>query len=141
MSDKQTRLAHLKIVLLVPCNLGLFFFYPGCYSFRTREEKDEWLEALFRTIKELYQRKSSLRVWNNSPAVANGDPSASAATADFPPSVPGGDLLGRVPPRLLRTESASKCMAECGQPFSMMRKRHNCRACGIVRKKKPRHLT
>ena len=29
---------------------------------RTREEKEAWLECLFHTIKELYQRKSSLRV-------------------------------------------------------------------------------
>jgi len=39
--------------------------------------------------------------------------------------------FGFLRPRLLRAESASKCMG-CGQPFTMMRKKHNCRACGLV---------
>ena len=39
--------------------------------------------------------------------------------------------IGREQPRLLKPDNITKCM-ECGQPFSMMRKKYSCRACGIV---------
>jgi DNA-directed RNA polymerase subunit RPC12/RpoP len=39
--------------------------------------------------------------------------------------------IGRKQPRLLKLESIAKCM-DCGAPFTMMRKKYNCRACGIV---------
>ena len=80
---------------------------------QTREEKQVWMETLYKTIKELYQRKSSLRL--NRDLLRPLD----------------GEIGVRAPPRLLRLEAVAKCM-ECGQMFSMMRKRHNCRACGIV---------
>ena len=82
-------------------------------SFRTREEKDAWLEALFRTIKELYQRKSSLKVNSDSNLASNGD------VVD--------------PPTKLSSDQ-SKC-GECGAQFGsfvMKKKRHTCRACGNV---------
>merc|ERR1719445_3925 len=79
---------------------------------QTREEKEEWLECLFHTIKELYQRKSSLRVGRETLRPLDSE-------------------IGQRQPHLLRFEHVVKCM-ECGQPFSMMRKKHNCRACGTV---------
>ena len=39
--------------------------------------------------------------------------------------------IGKKQPHLLKLEAIHKCM-ECSQPFSMMRKKYNCRACGIV---------
>ena len=79
---------------------------------RTREEKEDWLDTLFQTIKELYQRKSSLRVGREM-------------------LKPLDHEIGRQQPHLLKPDNITKCM-ECGQPFSMMRKKYSCRACGIV---------
>ncbi len=109
------------------------------FNSRTREEKDEWLEALLGAVKDLYQRKSSLKVWNGDSSSSDGGEFNKGSgeqifSTAFPSSSSNkrGSSLGRIPPRLLRPEAASRCMAECGQPFSMMRKRHSCRACGIV---------
>ncbi len=80
--------------------------------FRTRAEKEEWLEGLFQAIKELYERKSSLKIGREILRPADSE-------------------IGRKQPHLLKLEAIGKCM-ECSQPFSMMRKKYNCRACGIV---------
>ena len=81
-------------------------------SFRTRREKEDWLESLFEAIKELYQRKSSLRIGREILRPMDSE-------------------IGKKQPHLLKLEAIHKCM-ECSQPFSMMRKKYNCRACGIV---------
>ena len=80
--------------------------------FRTKREKEEWLEALFEAIKELYQKKSSLRLGREILRPCDSE-------------------IGKKQPHLLKLEAIHKCM-ECSQPFSMMRKKYNCRACGVV---------
>ena len=87
-------------------NIFIFLF------FRTRREKEEWLAALFDAIKELYQRKSSLKIGRE--ILRPCDPE-----------------IGKKQPHILKLEAIHKCM-ECGQPFSMMRKKYSCRACGVV---------
>ena len=82
------------------------------HFFRTRRGKEEWLAALFEAIKELYQRKSSLKIGRE--ILRPCDPE-----------------IGKKQPHILKLEAIHKCM-ECAQPFSMMRKKYNCRACGVV---------
>ena len=89
--------------------LMAFFF---SFFFRTRREKEEWLAALFEAIKELYQRKSSLKIGREILRPCDSE-------------------IGKKQPHILKLEAIHKCM-ECAQPFSMMRKKYNCRACGVV---------
>jgi len=79
---------------------------------QTRREKEEWLAALFEAIKELYQRKSSLKIGREILRPCDSE-------------------IGKKQPHILKLEAIHKCM-ECAQPFSMMRKKYNCRACGVV---------
>ena len=95
-----------KIGLIETCLIVFLIFY------RTRREKEDWLESLFDAIKELYQRKSSLRIGREILRPCDSE-------------------IGKKRPHLLKLEAIHKCM-ECSQPFSMMRKKYNCRACGIV---------
>ena len=88
------------------------FVYISCLFCRTKREKEEWLEALFEAIKELYQKKSSLRLGREILRPCDSE-------------------IGKKQPHLLKLEAIHKCM-ECSQPFSMMRKKYNCRACGVV---------
>ncbi|XP_047491749.1 uncharacterized protein LOC125040976 isoform X3 [Penaeus chinensis] len=80
---------------------------------QTIEEKEQWLEALFRAIHETYQRKSSLKLHCN--------PDQRVVDLD----------LGQKQPTLIRSDSVTKCM-ECGSQFTMVRRKHHCRACGAV---------
>ncbi|XP_069947976.1 FYVE, RhoGEF and PH domain-containing protein 4 isoform X2 [Cherax quadricarinatus] len=80
---------------------------------QTLEEKEQWLEAFIRAIHETSQRKSSLKL-------------------HFNPDQRTVDLdLGQKQPMLVRSDSVTKCM-ECGSQFTMVRRKHHCRACGAV---------
>ena len=70
------------------------------------------MAALFEAIKELYQRKSSLKIGREILRPCDSE-------------------IGKKQPHILKLEAIHKCM-ECAQPFSMMRKKYNCRACGVV---------
>ncbi|XP_066987803.1 FYVE, RhoGEF and PH domain-containing protein 4-like isoform X4 [Macrobrachium rosenbergii] len=80
---------------------------------QTKEEKELWLEALFQAIHETYQRKSSLKL--------HFSPDQRVVDVD----------LGQKQPTLVRSDSVTKCM-ECGSQFTMVRRKHHCRACGAV---------
>ena len=100
----------LKSPLTSVLNTHLQYFL--FHFFRTRREKEEWLAALFEAIKELYQRKSSLKIGREILRPCDSE-------------------IGKKQPHILKLEAIHKCM-ECAQPFSMMRKKYNCRACGVV---------
>ena len=76
----------------------------------TRDDKEDWLEKLFQTIKQLYQKKSSFGKEVLRPLQSE---------------------IGKTQPRLQKLETVSKCM-ECSTPFSILKHRHNCGACGAV---------
>lgn len=80
---------------------------------QTLEEKEQWLEAFIRAIHETSQRKSSLKLHFN--------PDQRIVDVD----------LGQKQPMLIRSDSVTKCM-ECGSQFTMVRRKHHCRACGAV---------
>ncbi|KAK4328960.1 hypothetical protein Pmani_000652 [Petrolisthes manimaculis] len=80
---------------------------------QTIEEKEQWLEAFIRAIHETSQRKSSLKLHFN--------PDQRIIDVD----------LGQKQPMLIRSDSVTKCM-ECGSQFTMVRRKHHCRACGAV---------
>lgn len=84
-----------------------------CSYTRTIEEKEQWLEAFIRAIHETSQRKSSLKLHFN--------PDQRIIDVD----------LGQKQPMLIRSDSVTKCM-ECGSQFTMVRRKHHCRACGAV---------
>ncbi|KAB7502061.1 Pleckstrin homology domain-containing family F member 2, partial [Armadillidium nasatum] len=80
----------------------------------TREEKEAWLSTLFQAISEILRKKSSLRLAFHSAHKSVQDPD-----------------LGLKQPILIRTDSVTKCM-NCGLQFSVVRRKHHCRACGSV---------
>ncbi|XP_045118283.1 FYVE, RhoGEF and PH domain-containing protein 4-like isoform X3 [Portunus trituberculatus] len=80
---------------------------------QTIEEKEQWLDAFIRAIHETSQRKSSLKLHFN--------PNQRVIDVD----------LGQKQPMLIRSDSVTKCM-ECGSQFTMVRRKHHCRACGAV---------
>lgn len=63
------------------------------------------------------------------------DPSALLPETPPPPPPPGGraaaSLVGHVAPFWIPDEDAPNCQ-ECGQKFTVIRRRHHCRACGRV---------
>ncbi|XP_050693342.1 FYVE, RhoGEF and PH domain-containing protein 4-like isoform X3 [Eriocheir sinensis] len=80
---------------------------------QTIEEKEQWLDAFIRAIHETSQRKSSLKLHFN--------PNQRILDLD----------LGQKQPMLIRSDSVNKCM-ECASQFTMVRRKHHCRACGAV---------
>lgn len=65
-------------------------------------EKAAWLDALFETMQEIMRRKASLKTSDNTKTAA-----------------------------LVKTEDSTRCMV-CEAVFSVMKRKHHCRACGIV---------
>ncbi|KAF2346303.1 Dbl (DH) domain [Trinorchestia longiramus] len=83
---------------------------------QTLEEKESWLAALFLAIGDTYQRRSSLR---------RGEESGGGRESRT------GGVLGVEALVLLPVEGVNNCMS-CSASFSMVRRKHHCRACGGV---------
>ncbi|XP_013775232.1 FYVE, RhoGEF and PH domain-containing protein 4-like [Limulus polyphemus] len=80
---------------------------------QTPEDKMAWMEALAKSVHDLIQRKSSLRIGEH--------------------SSPDIMELGSRAPTFIKQDSVSHCMV-CGSQFSTfsLKRKHHCRACGIV---------
>jgi hypothetical protein len=76
---------------------------------QTHEEKMVWLDALCMAIDKLYKRKSSFKVGKEC-------------------SMPM-DLQN--PPQYVKMDGVHKCM-DCDASFGVMKRKHHCRACGLV---------
>ena len=85
-------------------------------AFRTKEEKEEWLNVLFQAVHEACLRKSSLRLVSDA-----GENDSKNLDSE----------LGLKQPTMLRPDSVHKCM-QCGGNFSVVKRKHHCRACGSV---------
>lgn len=67
-------------------------------------EKAAWLDALFETMHEIMRRKASLKTTNGNAKIST---------------------------QVAKINDAARCMV-CEAMFSVMKRRHNCRACGVV---------
>jgi hypothetical protein len=79
---------------------------------RTREEKTVWLGALCKAIEDLYKRRSSFKVGKEC-----------SISVDM-----------QKPPQYIKMDGVHKCM-DCGASFGVMKRKHHCRACGLVSEK------
>lgn len=76
---------------------------------QTREEKTVWLDALCKAIEELYKRRSSFKVGKECSI---------------------SEVMQK-PPQCIKMDGIQKCM-NCGASFGVMKRKHHCRACGLV---------
>jgi hypothetical protein len=81
------------------------------FAIRTVEEKTSWLDSLCAAIEELDKRKSSFKL---------------GTKCSSPVDV-------QKPPNYIKMDSTHKCM-DCGASFGVMKRKHHCRACGLVSK-------
>jgi len=70
-----------------------------------REEKTVWLDVLCKAVEDLYKRRSSFKV--------------------------GKEVDVQKPPQYVKMDGVNKCM-DCGAGFGVMKRKHHCRACGLV---------
>ena len=81
------------------------------YYFRTEDEKDEWLDALYIAVKNYFAKINTLDV--------KKDPE---------------NCVGLEKPRLENASTAKCCSSEdCFTKFRFVTKGHNCDSCGKVR--------
>ncbi|XP_014236278.1 FYVE, RhoGEF and PH domain-containing protein 1-like [Trichogramma pretiosum] len=74
-------------------------------------EKAAWLDALFETMQEIMRRKASLKVNGSSSSDSNGNAKSVSTT--------------------VKADDVTRCMV-CETVFSVMKRKHSCRACGII---------
>jgi FYVE/RhoGEF/PH domain-containing protein 1 len=68
-----------------------------------------WLDALCEAIEELYKRKSSFKLGTEC-----------SSPVDM-----------QKPPNYIKMDGIHKCM-DCNASFGVMKRKHHCRACGLV---------
>lgn len=76
---------------------------------QTVEEKTSWLDALCTAIEELYKRKSSFKLGTEC-----------SSPVDM-----------QKPPKYIKMDVIHKCM-DCRASFGVIKRKHHCRACGMV---------
>ncbi|XP_069692894.1 FYVE, RhoGEF and PH domain-containing protein 2-like [Periplaneta americana] len=76
---------------------------------QTVEEKTGWLDALCLAVDELYKRKSSFKVGTEC-----------SSPVDMQKA-----------PNYIKMDGIQKCM-DCSANFGVMKRKHHCRACGLV---------
>ncbi|XP_063952083.1 FYVE, RhoGEF and PH domain-containing protein 2-like [Lytechinus pictus] len=85
------------------------------FETNTDEQKEEWMAVLLEAIKEMVRKKDSFKT------------STTLSEKDDDYAIP----LGERPPSFVKDEDTTMCM-KCGLEFSLTRRRHHCRACGVV---------
>lgn len=91
---------------------------------KSRQERDEWVGSLRRTIEEHVARRRSFSVRSAPAGDENGGQSNQLIEAF-------GQLLGRKAPIWTPDSRATMCQL-CTSNFSALFRRHHCRACGRV---------
>lgn len=67
----------------------------------------------------------------NLPSQSNEDFSINESNSSLTGSLTSAPDLGRVPPYWIPDEMTNQCM-QCDTKFSLMKRRHHCRACGLL---------
>ncbi|XP_014743963.1 PREDICTED: FYVE, RhoGEF and PH domain-containing protein 6 [Sturnus vulgaris] len=112
-----------RMFFLVRCYVCCYVPYPGVisgsfYSNSSATERDEWLEAISKSIEEYTKKRIT---FNPSKSLEEADPEKQEE--DSP--------LGSKAPIWIPDTRATMCMI-CTSEFTLTWRRHHCRACGKI---------
>ncbi|XP_071960250.1 uncharacterized protein [Antedon mediterranea] len=87
------------------------------------DEKESWMRAILGAIQELLRRKETFKALSVDKDEMDSRPVTESGEDSF--------HLGLRAPRWIRDDEATMCM-RCALDFGLTRRRHHCRACGVV---------